>query len=225
MNTYISENTKQKHKVFVVDDHPLMREGIAELINREQDLTTCCEAGNIPQAMQTIADCRPDVVIVDLALEKSSGVRLIEDISHYYAGTLILVYSMHDEFLYAERCIKSGARGYIMKQEPSRNFLVALRTVLKGKIYVSDKLSEKLLYKLTESKDEYPRSPIELLGNRELEVYQLVGQGLKKRKIAENLNISLKTVENHIEHIKQKMNFRDFHELLRHAFKYIDDEI
>ncbi|MBI4681694.1 MAG: response regulator transcription factor [Nitrospirae bacterium] len=219
MNTSGSANKEQTHKVFIVDDHPIMREGISEIINREKDLTFCCEAGNIPQAMQTIADCKPDIVIVDLALEKSSGIRLIENISYSYAGMLILVYSMHDESLYAERCLKAGARGYIMKQEPSRKLLLALRTVLSGNIYVSNKLSEIFLYKFTERKKEYQQSPIELLGNRELEVYQLIGMGLKKREIAGNLNISLKTVENHIEHIKKKMKFKDFHELLRSSFQ------
>ncbi len=221
MNTSKSGNVKEKHKIVIVDDHPIMREGISELINREHDLNVCCEAGNIPQALQAISDCIPDIVIVDLALEKSSGIRLIENISYSYPEILVLVYSMHDESLYAERCIESGARGYIMKQEPPKKLLLALRTVLDGKIYISDRLSEKLLNKLTDRKNKYNKLPIELLGNRELEVYQLVGEGVKKREIAENLNISLKTVENHIEHIKKKMNFKDFHELLRNAVQHV----
>jgi DNA-binding NarL/FixJ family response regulator len=192
---------------------------MSEIINREKDITVCCEAGNIQEAMKTLSDCRPDIVIVDLTLEKSNGLRLIENISYSYEGLPVLVYSMHDEALYAERCFKAGARGYIMKQEPSRKFLSALRIVLNGEVYVSDRLSEKLLSKLIDRKKDHTASSIELLGNRELEVYQLVGQGLKKRDIAENLNISLKTVENHIEHIKKKMKFKDFHELLRHAFQ------
>ena len=219
MNSFMGAAQAKTHKVSIVDDHPIMREGISEIINREKDLEACCEAGSVSEAMQNLADCMPDIVIVDLTLEKSSGLRLIENISYSYAGMPVLVYSMHDESFYAERCIKSGARGYIMKQEPSGKLLSALRTVLSGYIYVSDKMSEKFLYKLTERKDEYHQSPIELLGNRELEVYQLVGRGQKKRDIAENLNISLKTVENHIDHIKKKMKFRDFHELLRHSFQ------
>lgn len=219
MNVSGTANKGETCKVFIVDDHPIMREGISEIINREKDLTVCCEAGNVLQALQGIAECRPDIVIVDLALEKSNGLRLIENISYSYEGLPVLVYSMHDESLYAERCLKAGARGYIMKQEPSRKLLSALRTVLRGEIYVSEKLSEKLLYKFIDRKNDNLKSSIELLGNRELEVYQLVGQGMKKRDIAENLNISLKTVENHIEHIKKKMKFKDFHELLRHAFQ------
>lgn len=219
MNDSGAANKGETCKVFIVDDHPIMREGISEIINREKDLTVCCDAGNVLQALQGIADCRPDIVIVDLALEKSNGLRLIENISYSYEGLPVLVYSMHDESLYAERCLKAGARGYIMKQEPSRKLLSALRTVLRGEIYVSEKLSEKLLYKFIDRKNDNLKSSIELLGNRELEVYQLVGQGMKKRDIAENLNISLKTVENHIEHIKKKMKFKDFHELLRHAFQ------
>jgi len=219
MNVSGTANKGETCKVFIVDDHPIMREGISEIISREKDLTVCCEAGNVLQALQGIAECRPDIVIVDLALEKSNGLRLIENISYSYEGLPVLVYSMHDESLYAERCLKAGARGYIMKQEPSRKLLSALRTVLRGEIYVSEKLSEKLLYKFIDRKNDNLKSSIELLGNRELEVYQLVGQGMKKRDIAENLNISLKTVENHIEHIKKKMKFKDFHELLRHAFQ------
>jgi DNA-binding NarL/FixJ family response regulator len=221
MNSSRGANQAKTHKVSIVDDHPIMREGISEIINREKDLEVCCEAGSVPEAMQNMADCMPDIVIVDLALEKSSGLRLIENISYTYAGMPILVYSMHDESLYAERCLKSGARGYMMKQEPSGKLLAALRTVLSGYIYVSDKMSEKFIYKLTERKNEHHQSPIELLSNRELEVYQLIGRGLKKRDIAENLNISLKTVENHIDHIKKKMKFRDFHELLRYAFQNV----
>ncbi len=221
MNTSTIENAKQTHKVVIVDDHPVMREGISELINREHDLDVCCEAGDIPQALESIAGCSPDIVIVDLALGKSSGIRLIENISYSYPELPVLVYSMHDEALYAERCIESGARGYIMKQEPPKRLLVALRTVLDEKIYISDRMSERLLNKLTDRKNKYHKSPIELLGNRELEVYQLVGEGVKKRQIAENLNISLKTVENHIEHIKKKMGFKDFHELLRNAVQHV----
>lgn len=219
MTSSVAVINKEKHKVLIVDDHPITREGMSEIINREKDIAVCCEAGNIQEAMQTLSDCRPDIAIVDLTLEKSNGLRLLENISYSYQGLPVLVYSMHDEALYAERCFKAGARGYIMKQEPSRKFLSALRTVLNGEVYVSDRLSEKLLNKLIDRKKDHPASSIELLGNRELEVYQLVGQGLKKRDIAENLNISLKTVENHIEHIKKKMKFKDFHELLRHAFQ------
>jgi DNA-binding NarL/FixJ family response regulator len=224
MSTSGSDKKNKKHKVFIVDDHPVMREGISEIINREKDLIICCEAENIPQAMQTIEECRPDVVVVDLALEKSSGLRLIENITYSYPEVLMLVYSMYDESLYAERCIKSGARGYIMKQEPSREFLSALRTVLSGKIYFSTTLSDKILSNLTVKNNIDYKYPTDLLGNRELEVYNLIGKGLKKRDIAEQLNISLKTVENHIEHIKKKMKFRDFHELLRNAFQNINIE-
>ncbi len=212
-----SGDKKKKNRVCIIDDHPVTREGIAGIVNREGDLTVCCEAGTIQEAMHVIADCRPDFAIVDLALEKSNGIRLIENISRSFPDMQILVYSMHDELLYAERCIKSGARGYIMKQESSRKFLLALRTVLIGKIYVSDRLSDKILYSLSAGKNKYHASPLELLGNRELEIYQLIGQGLKKREIAENMSISLKTVENHIEHIKKKMGLRDFHDLLRNA--------
>ncbi len=219
MDTSATANEQKTYKISIVDDHPIVREGLTDIINREKDLTACCVSEDIPQAMQNISDCRPDAVIVDLTLGQSNGLRLIENIAYSYGDLPVLVYSMHDESLYAERCIKSGARGFIMKQEPSGKLLSALRTVLDGKIYVSDTLSERLLNNFAERKNKFNKSPIELLGNRELEVYQLIGNGMKKREIAANLNISLKTVENHIAHIKKKMHFRDFHDFLRHAFQ------
>ncbi len=218
-DTPVSAATQKRYKISIVDDHPIVREGLADMINGEKDLTVCCMAEDIPQAIKNLDDCRPDAVIIDLTLGESNGLRLIKHVADTCSDMPVLVYSMHDEVLYAERCIQSGARGYIMKKEPSRKVLSALRTILQGNIYVSNTLSESFLDNISERKKEYNKSPIELLGNRELEVYQLLGNGMKKRPIAEKLNISLKTVENHISHIKKKMHFKDFHDLLRHAFQ------
>lgn len=218
-----SENKKTKHRVFIVDDHPIVREGLTELINRQKDLTVCGNAGNIPHALQAIADCRPDIALVDLTLEGGSGIRLVENLMYSDAGLSILVLSMHDESLYAKRCLKAGARGYIMKQEPPEKLLLAIRTVLKGEVYVSEELRKKLLSKIFTDKSDNYNSPVEILSTREMEVYQLLGRGFKKREIAANLILSVKTVENYIEHIKKKMHFKDAHELLMHAVTFIKD--
>ncbi len=211
---------KSKHKVLVVDDHPIVRQGLTQLINQEADFVVCCDAGDIPQALQAIEDCKPDIIIVDISLGHSSGIRLIEDISGNYPGLSILALSMHDESIYAERCLKAGARGYIMKQEPPEKVASALRKIMNGGIFISDKMGTKLLHKFVTSKAEASCSPVELLSNRELEVFQLVGRGLKTRRIAEELNLSVKTIETYIDHIKKKMNFDDSRNLFMHAVQW-----
>jgi DNA-binding NarL/FixJ family response regulator len=217
MGKYKSQNKKGKHKVFIVDDHPLVRQGLALIINQQTDLTVCGEAGDVSQALSSIADCKPDIAIVDLTLENSSGIRLIEELMHHKAGLSVLVFSMHDESIYAERCLKAGAKGYIMKQEPPAKVLVALRKILNGDIYVSESLGERLLHKIVGNRVEISNSPFESLSNRELEVYQLIGRGLRNREIAEELHLSVKTIETYMEHIKKKMDFKNFHEIIMHA--------
>ena len=210
-------STLKKKKVFIVDDHSILREGLSHLINSEDDLIVCGESENISDAMQAITVSCPDIAIVDITLEDGSGIRLIEDLKYSLPGLPVLVLSMHDEFIYAERCLKAGAKGYIMKHEPSGKFLSAIRTVLDGKIYISKDLGAVVLNKLYSSKTETPASLFDTLSNRELELYHLFGQGLKKRDMAERLNLSIKTIENYVENIKKKMNFRDIHEIVIHA--------
>ena len=224
MGSKKTENKKQKNKVLVVDDHPIVRQGLTQLINQESDFVVCGDAGDIPQAMKAIDDCKPDIIIVDISLGHTSGIRLIEDLSHNYPNLSILALSMHDESIYAERCLKAGAKGYIMKQEPPEKVVSALRKILDGDIYISDKLGTKLLHKFVTKKADASGSPVELLSNRELEVFQLVGQGLKTRKIAEELNLSVKTVETYIDHIKKKMNFDDSRDLFLHAVQWSMNE-
>ena len=219
MKTTNTGNKTSKKKVFIVDDHCILREGLSHLINSEEDLVICGEADNISDAFQSITAHKPDIAIVDISLGDGSGIRLIENLIYSNRSFLILVLSMHDETEYAERCLKSGARGYIMKQESSMKLLLALRTILDGGIYVSDELNEKLLHKFVNNKFEDSDSPTKLLSNRELEVYQLIGQGLKKHDIAEQLSLSVKTVETYVEHIKIKMQLKDTHDVLMHAVK------
>jgi DNA-binding NarL/FixJ family response regulator len=179
----------------------------------------CGEANNVSDAFQAIMDGKPDIAIIDIGLGDGSGIRLIENLIYANPGLLILVLSMHDETSYAERCLKTGARGYIMKQESSVKLLSAIRTILDGGIYVSDELKETLLHKFVKNKFEDSDSPTKLLSNRELEVYQLIGRGLKKHDIAEQLSLSVKTVETYIEHIKIKMQLKDTHDVFMHAVK------
>ncbi len=224
MNRCRVGSKKLKHKIFIVDDHPIMRQGLAQLINQETDFTVCGDAGDIREALKAIAKHRPDIAIVDISLGHISGIRLIEELSNYYPDLSILVLSMHDEFIYAERCLKAGARGYIMKHEPPEKVISALKKILGGEIYVSDRLSSRLLHKLVHRKSEVYTSPVESLSNRELEVFQLIGRGMKTRKIAEQLNLSIKTVETYIDHIKKKMHFDDSRNLFMHAVKWLMKE-
>jgi DNA-binding NarL/FixJ family response regulator len=180
----------------------------------------CGDAGDAQQALSKIAKNRPDAVIVDITLGRNSGLRLIEDLSQSYPDLPVLTLSMHDESIYAERCLMAGAKGYIMKQEPPEKMIAALRKVLGGDIYISENISAKLLQKMVSGKSAATLSPIELLSNRELEVFQLIGQGVKTRKIAEQLNLSIKTIETYIDHIKKKMNFEDSRSLLLHAVQW-----
>jgi len=221
MKTPTDGNMTKKSKVFIVDDHCILREGLSHLINSEEDLMVCGEADNVTDALQAIKDAKPDAVIVDISLGDGSGIRLTENLIYSNPGLLVLVLSMHDESEYAERCLKSGARGYIMKQESSRQLLAALRKVLNGEIYVSEKLNVTLLNKFVNNRFESFDSSTKPLSNRELEVYQLLGQGLKKHKIAERLNLSVKTVETYIEHIKIKLQLKGTHDVLMHAVKSI----
>jgi DNA-binding NarL/FixJ family response regulator len=214
------QNTVLKQRVMVVDDHPIVRQGLAQLINQETDIEVCCEAEDMKDALQRFGKCKPDVAIIDIALGQTSGVRLIEQLSQKYHEVPILALSMHDESLYAERCLRAGAKGYIMKKEPPEKVISALRKILDGEIYVSDNLGTKLLHKFIARQPGAYSSPIEQLSNRELEVYEFIGQGLKTREIAERLSLSVKTIETYIDHIKKKMNFRDSRDLFRHAVQW-----
>ncbi len=214
MNIY---NIIKKERVFIVDDHSILREGLSHLINGEEDLVVCGESENISDALLGITDTCPDIAIVDITLKDGSGIRLIENLKYSLPDLSVLVLSMHDEFIYAERCLKAGAKGYIMKHEPSGKFLSAIRTILNGNIYISESLGAVVLKNIYSSNKNSSSSRFESLSNRELELYQLFGKGLKKRDIAERLNLSIKTIENYVENIKKKMNFRDIHEIVIHA--------
>ena len=211
---------KIKSKVLIVDDHPIVRQGLIQLINQESDFLICGDAGDIPSAKEAIAKSNPDIVLIDIALGQASGIRLIEDIVHQYPEILVIALSMHDESVYGERCLKAGARGYIMKQEEPENVITALKKVIGGEVYISENLREFFLNKFINKKYQTPNSSISSLSNRELEVFQLFGQGLKTQQIANELHLSVKTIETHVEHIKRKMNFNSLHELTTNAIRW-----
>jgi DNA-binding NarL/FixJ family response regulator len=206
--------------VLVIDDHPIVRERLAELINQEADLMVVAEAEDSHQARKAVADHQPDIAIVDITLKDTYGIELIKEFKDRYPKLPMLVLSMHDEALYGERALRAGARGYLTKQEATKKVVDAIRKVLVGEIYTSDKMAASILQKVAGGKAPGGGSPTDVLTDRELEVFQLLGQGKTVKEIAENLFVSAKTVEAHREHIKQKMNFKTSAELLRYAIQF-----
>ena len=211
---------RTKKRVFLVDDHPLVREWLTNLINQQPDLVVCGETESAPQALDAIRLRKPDVAIVDISLKDSSGMELIKDLKALHPEVVVLVLSMHDESHYAERALRAGARGYIMKRETTRKVIDAIRRVLDGKLYVSDRVSQSLASQLVEGKKAGPSSPVEQLSDRELEVFEMLGQGLGTRQIAESLRVSVKTVQAYCARMKDKMDLHSATELLREAIRW-----
>jgi len=219
----IKKRSPAKHKkvrILLVDDHPIMRRGLAELINLEKDLVVCAEADSIQTALELIKRHEPHVALVDLSLKNESGLELIKDIKARFPQVLILVLSMHDELFYAERVLRAGAKGYVMKQQATDLVLVAIRRILGGEVYLSDFMSSKVLRNFTGKKAEKAGSSVDQLSDRELEVFRLIGTGLGTRQIAERLSRSVKTVETYREHIKLKLDLKDSSELVQNAIQW-----
>ena len=213
--------TAQKKRILIIDDHPMMREGLARLIGLEPDLIVNAEVENAHQALDTIAASRPDLVLADIDLPDKSGLEFIKDVQAMHPGLLVLVISMHDEALYAERVLRAGGRGYIMKQEGGKKIMEAIRQILGGKIYVSEKMSSKIL-EVFSGKNSSGNSPIGQLTDREFEVFQLIGQGKSTREIAAQLHISVKTVEVHRVNMKEKLKVATAPELVRYAVRWTE---
>ena len=214
----------QKIKVLLVDDHPLVREGVANLILQQPDMEVCGEAATEPQALQLIGSIQPNVAVVDLSLENGSGLELIKSIKSMHPAVAMLALSMHDESLYAERVLRAGGRGYIMKQEGGKKLLQAVRHVLSGQIYVSEKMAAGILETFSGRHTEVAASPVQQLSDREFEVFQLIGQGKSTREIAVHLHLSAKTVEVHRLNIKKKLKLKTATDLVRHAVRWLDTE-
>jgi DNA-binding NarL/FixJ family response regulator len=217
-----SASSPPKKRLLILDDHPMMREGLAQLINHEPDLTVVGEAGTAHEALGAIDKLSPDLLLADISLPDKNGLEVIKDMQVLHPGVAVLVISMHDESLYAERVLRAGARGYIMKQEGGKKLMEAIRQVLNGKIHVSDKISSKILESLSGRAGEMGRRPMENLTDREFEVLQLLGQGKGTREVAEQLCLSTKTVEAHRANIKRKLKLKSGTELVRYAVRWVE---
>jgi DNA-binding NarL/FixJ family response regulator len=212
-----------KKRLLLVDDHPMMREGLALLISQEADLEVCGQGDTAHAALELIGQTSPDLVLADITLPDKNGLELIKDVQAMFPGTAVLVISMHDESLYAERVLRAGGRGYIMKQEGGKKLMEAIRQVLNGKIYLSDKMSANILEVFSGGRAE-SSSPVGRLTDREFEVFQMIGDGLDVREIAERLHLSVKTIEVHRTNIKQKLKLKSVGDLIRHAVRWIESK-
>ncbi len=210
----------QRARVLLVDDHPMVRERLAEIINGEADLQVCGEAEDRHDALQAVKTRKPDLAILDLTLKHSDGLELIKDIHSRWPNVRILVVSMHDESLYAERVLRAGALGYITKQEASRNILLAIRRVLANNIYLNESVAAHIIARLTTRGGAVATTPAELLADRELQIFELTGQGLNTRDIAARLHIAVKTVETYRSRIRRKLNLPDRSAFLRSAISW-----
>jgi len=209
-----------KFRVLIIDDHPIVRRGLTEMINQEPDLEVCGEAADMADALEQVQQRQPDVMVVDLSLKSGHGIDLIEQVKAINPSIRMLVSSMHDESLFAERALRAGALGYLSKQEPAGKLLDAIRQVARGEIYLSSAMSNRLLYAVVGG-DQLHRNPIAGLSNRELEVFEMIGQGLATKQIAGRLHLSPKTIETHREKIKSKLNLTNSNELNRRAVQWV----
>jgi DNA-binding NarL/FixJ family response regulator len=216
-----STNLK-KTNILIVDDHPIVRQGLAELINHEDDLLVCGQAEDAHQAMKAVKELKPDMAIVDISLKETSGMELIKDLKTQYPNLPVLALSMHDESLYAERALRAGAKGYIMKAVATEKVITAIRKILGGEIYTSDTMASKMMRKFIDGSKDIHASPVESLSDREQEVFQLIGKGYGTRQISDRLFLSIKTIETYRAHIKEKLHLADAAELLQYAIQWVN---
>jgi DNA-binding NarL/FixJ family response regulator len=220
MLTRGQSNQSRRNRIFLIDDHPIVRQGLALLINREVDLEVCGEAQDAPSALTALVGCEPDLIVLDISLNGPDGLDLLKTIRLKGAHVPVLVLSMHDESTYAERALRAGANGYIMKHEAAEKVLVAIRRIVCGEVYLSERLTNKMLQQIVRGTDPVSRSPVSMLSDRELEIYRLIGSGHATRQIADELHISVKTVESYQAHIKVKLSLRSARELVQHAIEW-----
>jgi DNA-binding NarL/FixJ family response regulator len=213
----------EKHAILIVDDHPLVRKGIRSLLEQEADMLVAGEAASRAEVLETLRKNLPSLILLDISLQGSDGIEITKAIRCEFEQVPILIVSMHDEALYAERALRAGANGYIMKQEVAENVIKAIRQVLSGKIYVSDNMRQKVLRDLTQPHADIKATPMERLSDRELEVFRLIGEGRGTREIAEGLHLSIKTIETYRAHIKEKLAIRSAAELARAAVNWVEN--
>jgi DNA-binding NarL/FixJ family response regulator len=216
----VKDTSTRKRTVFIVDDHPLLRQGLSLLINRENDLTVCGEAEEAQAAMRAIEQHQPDILIVDISLSGPDGLELLKSIRNSYPALPVLILSMHDEATYAERALRARANGYIMKQEATEKVLVAVRRILNGDVYLSDRIANKMLQQYIWGASTALQSRLNALSDRELEVFRSIGEGRSTRQIADELHLSVKTVETYQAHLKEKLALRSGRELIQHAIQW-----
>jgi DNA-binding NarL/FixJ family response regulator len=212
------------HRVLIVDDHPIVREGLRALISQHPDLAVCGEAESVSEALALAASAAPDIAVVDISLKDSDGLELIRCLRESYPSVRILVSSMHDESLYARRSLRAGALGFVSKENAAKQIVDAIRRVLEGRIYLSQEMSEQLISRMITREDDPSRSSVESLSDRELEVFRWIGHGLTTREIAGRLNLSIKTVETYRQRIRQKLELRNGAELARRATQWVFEE-
>jgi DNA-binding NarL/FixJ family response regulator len=222
MNSNPSVAAARKHRIFLVDDHPLVREGLTNLINGQNDLMVCGEAEDSAGAMTGIAKTRPDIALVDISLKNESGLELVKNLESQFPLVALIVLSMHDEALYAERALRAGARGYVMKRESTKSVLASIRRVVEGGVYVSERVVNTMARRFSSSSKGAESTPVELLSDRELEIFRLLGQGRTTAQIAEDLHLSLKTVQAYCARAKEKFGVSSLGELLRAAIRWED---
>lgn len=213
---------KAPSQILIVDDHPITRQGLAQLINFEPDFKVCGEADGVAEARRKIDELSPDLVLLDITLPDGSGLEVVKDTLAIHPGCQILVISMHEENLYAERVLRAGGRGYIMKQEGGKKIVAAIRRVLAGKVYLSEAMSERVLEGLTGGQSSDDRVPLQTLTDREFEVFELIGQGKSTRAIAEHLKLSIKTVEVHRLNMKRKLQLQSASDLVSFAIRWTE---
>jgi len=216
----ITEQDKRKTQILIVDDHPVVREGLAAILHHEQDFHVCGQAEDTPGAMEAIGDLQPDVAIVDISLKNSDGIELTKTIKARYSKIHVIVLSVHDESVYAERVLLAGAQAYLMKDAVCDNIVKAIRTVLRGDIYVSDAISNKFLHIIAGDKAGTTKTAIDNLSDREFETFRLIGQGFKASQIAAQLHLSVKTIETYRSRIKEKLRLDNAAQLLQYSITW-----
>jgi len=221
MSVKATQRGRTRKRILVVDDHPILREGLLQSINREPDLMVCGEAEDAHQTLETIRKLKPDLVLVDIGLPGKSGFELVKDVRMAHPELLVLVLSMHDESLYAERVLRAGARGYIMKQERPGKLIEAIRTVLDGKAYVSERMASRILDVFSGRRPKGSRVPVERLTDREFEILELIGRGNSSREVAKALHLSVKTVDTHRTHLKGKLKLKSALQLTHYAVCWV----
>lgn len=222
--TSINDKPMKKNLIFIVDDHAMFRDGLQQLIDREADLAVCGDAAEPVEALEGISKSKPDLVIVDISLSGKSGIDLIKAIKEKHEDLPVLVVSMHEESLYAERALRAGAMGYVMKQEPGKVVKTAIRKVLAGDMHLSEKMASSVIAKFMRGTDQPPASPLEKLSDRELEVFRMLGQGKAVRQIAEEMSVTIPTINSFRNRIKEKLKLNSSTEVMLHAIHWSREE-